>query len=191
MNAIWMARGWKVASLIALLFVTALLSSCGWLIALFIVAQPGNGKPPETINFNSDTRILRGAWTAQVAKGTALESTASLSFTATYVSTEEYNIAGTYSVAGQPDLNLTGRVIGGDQVRFTPQMPAPITFCTVAATLKDANGQGVARLRLSGPYEKAEYRGWLEPITAPESDNCDRSGSYSSDIARVKLNRRP
>ncbi len=186
--------------------ITVLFSSCGLLLLLSLVFFQPRGcwdvcggpyvqPPPESINFNTDERILRGDWRSLISGNNEFDpgKTVNLTLEATYVDTASYTVTGTFQVTGDAALSVQGSVKGGDLQAYTksanrltpapPQVFAELLLSSVA-------GQPATQVLILCPYaykgvdNQWQYRGTLEPVTADRVpfSNCYGSSSSSKGV---------
>jgi hypothetical protein len=189
---------------------TVLLSSCGLLLLLgLIFIQPvcvdfcGGPYPqpkPESINFTTDERILRGDWRSLIPGDTEFDpgKQLSLKLEASYVDTISYTVAGTFQVTGDAALTVQGLVKGGDLQAYTKsgnrnQPLPPKAFAEFL--LSSGAGQAATQVLIFCPYAYQAPTGWqysavLEAVTADRVpfQNCYGSTSSSK---RLIVGRKP
>lgn len=188
-----------------------LLSSCGLLLLLgFIFVQPvcvdfcGGPYPqpkPESINFTTDERILRGDWRSLIPGNNEFEpgKTVSLKLEATYVDTTSYTVTGTFQVTGDAVLTVQGLVKGGDTQAFikSANRSQPLPPSAFAELLLSSGvGQPATQILIFCPYtyqgtdNQWQYQATLEPVsdTRVPFSNCYGSSSSSK---RLIVGRKP
>jgi hypothetical protein len=191
--------------------ITVLFSSCGLLLLLSLVfyqprgcwdiCNPPTQPPPESINFNTDERILRGDWRSLIPGNNEFEpgKAVSLTLEAAYVDTTSYTVKGTFQVAGEAALTLQGSVKGGDTQAFTKsgnrnQPLPPQAFAELF--LSSAVGQPATQILILCPYtyqgtdNQWQYSGTLEPVSADRVPFSNCYGSTSSG-KRLIVGRKP
>ena len=97
------------------------------LLAFVAVLVTGCPDTRETVNFDSDPRVLRGCWNFVVTDNSsgALVSTQAVDFTPTFVSDRWYTVAALLTLEGEA-YALAGEVCGRDQKFVRPQsQPMP------------------------------------------------------------------
>jgi hypothetical protein len=192
-----MKNFWR--NLILLGGLSALLSSCGLLLLLgLIFIQPvcvdicgGPYPQPESVNFNTDERILRGAWRSLIPNDNQFEPAKAVSLTleATYVDTTSYNVTGSFQVTGEAAQTIQGSVKGGDTQTFTKSANRltpvqPRAFAELF--LSSAVGQAATQVLVFCPYAYKgstglwQYQAVLEPVTADRVPFSSCYGSTSS-----------
>ncbi len=204
-----MKNFWRNAVLLG--GITVLFSSCGFLLLLSLIFYQPRGcwdicppypqPQPESINFNTDLRVLRGDWRSLIPGNNEFEpgKTVSLTLEATYVDTTSYTVTGTFQVAGEAALALQGSVKGGDTQAFTKSgnrtsPPQPQAFAELL--LSSAVGQPATQILILCPYtyqgtdNQWQYTGTLEPVSATRVpfENCYGSSSSSK---RLIVGRKP
>ncbi len=180
---------------------TILFSSCGLLLLLgLIFIQPvcvdicGGPYPqpkPESINFTTDERILRGDWRSLIPGKDEFEpgKTVSLKLEATYVDTTSYTVTGTFQVTGDAALTVQGLVKGGTTQAFTksgnrsqPLPPQAFAELFLSSTV----GQPATQILIFCPYtyqgtdNQWQYQATLEPVTTDRVPFQSCYGSTSS-----------
>jgi hypothetical protein len=179
-----MKNFWRNLALLAA--ITILFSSCGLLLLISLVffqprgcwdlCYPPTQPPPESINFNTDLRILRGDWRSLIPGSNEFDpgKAVSLTLEATYVDTTSYTIAGTFQVAGDAALTVQGLVKGGDYQAFTKSAnrlsPPPPPQAFAELLLSSGVGQAATQVLIFCPYAYQAPTGWqysavLEPVT--------------------------
>ncbi len=135
----------------------ALLSSCSLLLLplLFIFwSSNGNGGVTRTqINFNTDTRILRGGWTGNfISNVNQATSVGAFDLQAEYVDSYHYNLAGSL-VFQTKTYTFAAPVYAAYNEEFIkPQTsPVPTGF---SSDLKDSAGTVVGHINLDGYYDQ-------------------------------------
>ncbi len=203
-----MKNFWR--NLVLLGGITVLFSSCGLLLLLSLVFyQPIRPYPPctncdpkpESINFTTDERILRGDWRSLIPGSNEFEpgKQVSLKLEATYVNTTSYTVTGTFQVTGEAALTVQGLVKGGDTQAFTKSgnrtsPPQPQAFAELF--LSSAVGQPATQILIFCPYtyqgtdNQWQYQATLEPVSATRVpfENCYGSTSSSK---RLIVGRKP
>jgi hypothetical protein len=178
-----MKNFWRNALLLG--GITVLFSSCGLLFLISLVfLQPINPPPcagcppkPESINFTTDERILRGGWRSLIPGDTEFDPSKQVNLTleATYVDTTSYTVTGTFQVTGDTALTVQGLVKGGDFQAFTKSAnrtrPLP-PKAFAEFLLSSAIGQAATQVLIFCPYtyqgtdNQWQYQAVLEPVTA-------------------------
>jgi hypothetical protein len=204
-----MKNFWR--NLILLGGLSVLLSSCGFLLLLSLIFYQPRGcwdicppypqPAPESINFNTDERILRGDWRSLIPGNNEFEpgKTVSLKLEATYVDTTSYTVTGTFQVTGDAALSVQGSVKGGDLQAYTKsgnrnQPLPPQAFAELL--LSSAVGQPATQILILCPYtyqgtdNQWQYSGTLEPVSADRVPFSNCYGSTSSG-KRVVVGRKP
>jgi hypothetical protein len=120
----------KLRLLFATLFIS-LFSSCDVLFFIILLSSSSGG-PAEAVNFNTDKRILRGAWVLKLTKPdqTVLPDIP-LDFSATYNDPSSYGFVSPAVIEGQ-NYDFAGRFFGGHQQtliqpQFSAQLPMHIS----------------------------------------------------------------
>ncbi len=191
---------------------SAVLSSCGWISLLTLLFfQPVNygcqpncpPPPPESINFNTDERILRGDWRSLIPSDNQFEpgKKVSLTLEATYVDSSSYTVAGTFQVAGEAAQVVTGLVKGGTIQAFTKSAnrmspPLPVNPAFAELLLSSAADQPATQVLVLCPYayqgtdNQWQYSGVLEPVTP---NRVPFSGCYGTTSSNkpVTVGRKP
>jgi hypothetical protein len=190
---------------------TVLLSSCGLLLLLgLIFIQPvcvdfcGGPYPqpkPESINFTTDERILRGDWRSLIPGDTEFDpgKQVSLKLEASYVDTTSYTVTGTFQATGDTALTVQGLVKGEDTQTFIKsanrsQPIPPKAFAELL--LSSGTGQPATQILIFCPYTYQgsgglwQYQATLEPVSADRIpfQNCYGSTSSSK---RLIVGRKP
>jgi hypothetical protein len=204
-----MKNFWR--NLVLLGGITILFSSCGLLFLISLVffqprgcwdiCPPITQPPPESINFSTDERILRGDWRSLIPGNNEFDpgKTVSLKLEATYVDTASYTVTGTFQVTGDTALTVQGSVKGGDLQAYTKSTnrlspPLPPVFAELL--LSSAVGQPATQVLILCPYaykgadNQWQYSGTLEPVTADRVPFSSCYGSTSSG-KRVVVGRKP
>lgn len=209
-----MKNFWR--NLILLGGLSILLSSCGLLLLLSLVFFQPRGcwdicpppcantsctPQPESVNFTTDERILRGDWRSLIPSENQFEpgKKVSLTLEATYVDTSSYTVTGTFQVAGDAAQTVQGSVKGGDLQAFTKSTnrltPAqPQAFAELL--LSSAVGQSATQVLILCPYASKgvdnqwQYYGVLEPVTANRVPFSSCYGTTSSSKS-VVVGRKP
>lgn len=157
--------------------------------------------PPESINFNTDERILRGDWRSLIPGSNEFDpgKTVSLKLEATYTDTTSYTVTGTFQVTGDAALSVQGMVKGGDLQAYTKSAnrTSPLPPQAFAELLlSSAVGQPATQVLILCPYtyqgtdNQWQYSGVLEPVTAGRVPFSSCYGSTSSG-KHVVVGRKP
>jgi hypothetical protein len=158
---------WKLFLLFGIL---SLCSSCLLLLLPFIF---GSGTTREVVDFNSDPRILRGAWVGRVATpGETTTRSVTLNLVATYVDETTYTITGSATLEGST-YTVGGYAWGGGTAKYvTPQTSVPRSE-GASLQLKDDSNTSVFQIELSylKPFEDKgmRYEGVFHAIDAQTS----------------------
>jgi hypothetical protein len=139
------------------------------LIPMFFSSCPV--EKPELIAFDTDLRVLRGNWTANILDADYhVTKTADLSLIATYVDASSYLVSGSFQIPGEAALVVQGVVKGNTSQSFTKtsQVP-PITLAELS--LSSAVNQPATQVLVICPYpiqfeDQWQYQARLEPVTA-------------------------
>jgi hypothetical protein len=137
--------GMKLRFLLAALFIP-LFASCDVLL-LIILLSSSNGGPAEAVNFNTDARILRGAWVLKLTKPdrTVLPDV-TLDFSATYNDSTSYGFTTPAKIESET-FNFVGRFEGGrDQTLIAPQFSAGFP-ANLWGTFNDASEKSILIMR--------------------------------------------
>ena len=97
------------------------------LLAFVAVLFTSCPDPRETVNFDTDPRVLRGSWNFVVSDSSngAVVSTQAVVFTPTFVSDRWYTVAASLTLEGEV-YALAGEIYGWDQKFVRPQyQPMP------------------------------------------------------------------
>ena len=144
-----------IVKLLGLAFITCLgLTSCPF---------PGPTPEPEDVPFDTDPRILRGAWDGAILNyprnGAALAVELDLKAQSlpAGTKTQEYEISGTITLGKDSPLSVLGKVTSIFETYVRPQTSyLPAVFAALNANVTDAQGANVWRL-LCVRYGKAPF----------------------------------
>lgn len=103
------------------------------LLALVAVLFTGCPDPRETVNFDTDPRVLRGSWNFVLSdfSSNALVNSQAVTFTPTFVSENQYIFTASVVLEGET-YAVTGGVNGRDARYIRPQFtPTPNAFMTL------------------------------------------------------------
>ena len=103
------------------------------LLALVAVLFTGCPNPRETVNFDTDPRVLSGSWSFVLSdlSSNAVVSTQAVTFTPTFASENQYTVSASVTLEGEV-YALSGGVNGRDLRFVRPQFtPAPDAFFTL------------------------------------------------------------
>ena len=196
---------------------SVVLSSCGLLFLLSLIFFQPRGcwdicpppcttttcpqPQPESVNFTTDERILRGDWRSLIPSDSQFEpgKKVSLTLEATYVDTTSYTVTGTFQVASDAAQTVQGSVKGGSLQTFTKSAnrtspPKPQAFAELL--LSSAVGQPATQVLILCPYASKgtdnqwQYYGVLEPVTANRVPFSSCYGTTSSSKS-VVVGRKP
>jgi hypothetical protein len=204
-----MKNFWR--NLVLLGGITILFSSCGLLFLISLVffqprgcwdiCPPITQPPPESINFSTDERILRGGWRSLIPGDTEFDPSKQVNLTleATYVDTTSYTVTGTFQVTGDTALTVQGLVKGGDFQAFTKSAnrtrPLP-PKAFAEFLLSSGTGQAATQVLIFCPYTYQgsgglwQYQAVLEPVTVDRVPFSSCYGSTSSG-KRLIVGRKP
>ena len=195
---------------------SVVLSSCGLLFLLSLVFFQPRGcwdlcppcttatcpqPQPESVNFTTDERILRGDWRSLIPSNSQFEpgKKVGLTLEATYVDTTSYTVTGTFQVEGEATQSVQGSVKGGETQAFTKSANRltpmqPQAFAELL--LSSAVGQPATQVLVLCPYASKgadnqwQYYGVLEPVTPNRVPFSSCYGTTSSSKS-VVVGRKP
>jgi hypothetical protein len=140
------------------------------LIPMFFSSCPV--EKPELIAFDTDLRILRGSWTANILDSADyhVTKTADLSLIATYVDASSYLVSGSFQIPGEAALVVQGLVKGNTAQSFTRTSQIP-PKALAELLLSSTVGQAATQVLVICPYAQQvqgqwQYQARLEPVTA-------------------------
>jgi hypothetical protein len=161
------------------------LSSC-WLLILPFIFGGGGGTntPSEVVDFNTDPRILRGAWTATLTDANGTTSSAAFEFTPAYDSEDQYKVSGTV-ILEAVTYTVSGVFVGSVDAQFVQPQTSLLPPAGAQLVLSDSSGKTVFDVYLSRNAPSTSTR-----FTLPYIGSLYRTDT-SSHAYGVSLNRNP